>query len=144
MGERREHFLLELRGMLARPPEASPTGATSSITKSIVAGALVLGVALAAGAVATLRDGRTDARDESIARASRAVGVSAGAGFRGVMSIDIDAFRRGLRDGLAGKPSAETPMSRAERFARMRDVMRRLGEAEVAEVAERLDQDRDS
>jgi hypothetical protein len=130
--------------MPTAPPDEAPAAVASSISRAAVAAALLLGAALALGAVATLRDARTDVGDASIARASRAVGISAGAGFRGVMSIDLEAFRRGLRDGLAGEAAAETPLSRPERFARMRDVMRRLGEAEVAEVAERLDHDRDS
>jgi len=131
--------------MLPATSEASARGATSSITTvATFAGALVLGGALAFGALALLREERSPTADEATERASRAVGFSAGADFRGVVPVDLDAFRRGLLDGLAGEPARPAAMSRAERFAHMRDVMRRLGEAEVAEVAERLDQDRDS
>jgi hypothetical protein len=131
--------------MLPAPPEAPPRAATSSSTKVAIAGAALLGGALVLGGVILLRaEGWSASDGHATARASRAVGLSAGAGFRGVVSIDLDAFRRGLLDGIASEPAPQAAMSRVERFARMRDVMRLLGEAEVAEVAERLDQDRDS
>jgi len=131
--------------MLPAPPEASARAVTSSISsRTALAGALLLGGALAFGVVALQRGDRAAAGADARARASLAVGLSAGAGLRGVVSIDLDAFRRGLLDGLDGHAAREAVMSRPERFERMRDVLRRLGEAEIAEVAERLDQERDS
>lgn len=79
----------------------------------------------------------------SVERTSYAVGYSAGAGLRDVARLPLDPFRQGLLDGLAGGESSTRVMSRAELFSRIRAVMKRLSDAELARVAERIDETQD-
>jgi hypothetical protein len=83
-------------------------------------------------------------RRRAMVRSSQAVGLSAGAGFRGIQSVSMEDFRAGLLDGLGGGTSETRVMARPELFARIRDVMKRLSEAELAAVAARIDREQDS
>lgn len=67
------------------------------------------------------------------------LGYSTGAGFRGVVPILPDELRQGLLDGL-GEETAARVMSRPELFARIRRVMQRLGDAELAALSARIDE----
>lgn len=96
---------------------------------------------LALAATFPLRATERGAND--VARASSAIGLSAGAGFRGVIEVDRASFRRGLLDGLAAGTDGERGMSRPEYFARIRAVTRLLSEAELAAIAHRVDETRD-
>ena len=97
-------------------------------------------LALAATLPSAPRAGR-DA--DAVERASWAVGVSAGSGFRGVVDVELEAFRRGLRDGLAGAPHDRRGMTRPEYLARIRHAMKLLADAELATVAARIDESPD-
>lgn len=110
----------------------------------------LLVVAIAAAAIPllfVLHQQRTSpaprAQGDARATTSYAIGLSAGAALRGVVDARVDAFRRGLVDGLADDARHTSVMSRPERFARLREAMRRLSEAEIAAVSSRLDESAD-
>ena len=86
----------------------------------------------------------TEATASDADRTSYAVGLSAGAGFRGVVPVTMDAFRQGLIDGLGGDATQTRVMPRPELFARMRELMKELSDAELAEVSKRIDSMQDS
>jgi hypothetical protein len=105
----------------------------------LLAAALVALALLAAAMLYAWAPGLVSAPGEEIARASYAVGVSAGAGFRGVMPVSLADFRQGLVDGLGDEAAQVRVLSRPELFLEIRNVMRRLSDAELALVAARLD-----
>jgi hypothetical protein len=104
-------------------------------------------IAFAASVGGLLRFGGAQARpaglDDPVARRSWAIGYSTGAGLRDVAPVSSDDFRRGLAEGLRGGASATRTLSRAERFALLRDTTARLAEARLEEIARRLDQEED-
>jgi hypothetical protein len=84
-----------------------------------------------------------EVRPGALDRTSYAVGFSAGAGLRGVVPVSVDHFRDGLLDGLGGVATQARVMSRPELFSRIRDLMKRLSDAELAAVAARIDETQD-
>lgn len=64
-----------------------------------------------------------------------AVGFSSAHGLRSLGPIPVSAFAQGLEDGLSGTPRQGVDMARPEFTARMRDVLRRMAEAQAAAVA---------
>jgi len=81
--------------------------------------------------------------DPPIARTSWAVGFSTGIGLRDAMALSADEFRQGLVDGLGGEATQARVLTRPELFAAMRDVTKRLTEAELAAVSARIDEEQD-
>jgi hypothetical protein len=86
----------------------------------------------------------TEAEHGAVERASRAIGISTGTALRGVVPLSLEDFRRGLIDGLRGPGTETQVMSRVELFARIRELTKRLNDAEIAAVAARIDRSQDS
>ncbi len=98
------------------------------------------------GTFVSVRSSAPSAPDEPSGageRTSYAVGFSAGAGLRGVVPVSVDDFRQGLLDGLGGDTTQTRVLSRSEFFSAIRQLMKRLSEAELAAVAARIDQEQD-
>jgi hypothetical protein len=102
-----------------------------------------LPIALVA-AIGGLRSASETAQAIAADRASYAIGISAGAGLRGVARVSLDDLRRGLIDGLAESGRQTGIMSRAELFSRLREVTKRLSDSELEAISARIDRSQDS
>jgi len=114
--------------------------ARRSARRIAVIGGACGGLLVFALAAIVLRERRVPT---DVSRASWAVGLSAGAGLRGALEPAPEALRRGLVDGLAHGMATTPVMERRETYERVREVLQRLSDAELAAIAARVDEARD-
>ena len=108
---------------------------------SLASCAWVLACALACSGCARRGDGG-GAQQSRRERASYALGYSAGSGFRPIgAELDLEQLRRGLLDGLRAHGEREHVLSRPERIAQLRRVAKRVQQAQLDALSERLDRE---
>jgi hypothetical protein len=113
----------------------------SARRRAIAAAALAVAAGLAISV--THRPTTSDAGAGRADRTSYAVGLSAGRDFGRVAGFAPEFLRQGLLDGLGAEASEQRIMSRPERFTHIREMMKRLSDAELAAVAARIERDQE-